>query len=54
MKKYIVKREYREAWNTENDVNNEAEWIVTDEEISRLAGDWGKNKSELMEQVQEA
>jgi len=51
---YIVKREYREAWNSENDVDNDEEWIVTDAEIERLAIEWGKDKAELMEQVEEA
>lgn len=54
MKHYIVKREYREAWNTENDVNNDAEWIVTEVEIDRLATEWGKDKAELLKQVEEA
>ena len=54
MKQYIVKREYREAWNTERDVNENTQWIVNEVEIDRLAAEWGKDKAELMEQVEEA
>lgn len=54
MKQYLVMREYRAEWNAEYDINNDAEWIVTDAEIERLAIEWGKDKVELMEQVKEA
>lgn len=54
MKQYLVIREYRAEWNTEGDINNDAEWIVTDAEIERLAIEWGKDKAELMGQVKEA
>lgn len=54
MQHYIVKREYREAWNSFNDIDNDAEWIVTEVEIDRLANEWGKDKAELLRQVEEA
>lgn len=53
MKKYIVKFENREMWNTEEDIHDESKWIVSEEDISRLAIEWGKDIAELMEQVEE-
>lgn len=50
--KYIVKFEYRPEWNTENNPNIDADWIVTEHEITRLSIEWGTSKSELMEQVE--
>ncbi len=54
MKKYIVNIENRTSWNTENDINNEALWIVTEADLDRLAVEWGKDKAELLAQVTEA
>lgn len=51
--KYIVNYECREKWNTENDINNDDLWIVDDQEIKRLATEWGVDIDELMEQVEE-
>jgi hypothetical protein len=53
MKKYIVNYENREMWNTENDINNDELWIVTEQEIKRLAVEWGVDVDELIEQVEE-
>ncbi len=54
MKRYIVDYDHRSEWNTENDPNDEKLWIITDEEIDRLAIEWGKSRDELLEQVTEA
>lgn len=54
MKKYTVNYENRAEWNTENDINNEALWTVTEADLDRLAVEWGKDKAELLEQVTEA
>ena len=53
MKNYSVKFENRANWNTENDVNNESAWIVSEVEIQNLAAEWGVDVDELMEQVEE-
>ena len=53
MKKYIVNYENRVNWNTENDINNDELWIVDENEIKRLAVEWGVDVDELMEQVDE-
>lgn len=46
---YMVRPEYRDLWS------NDPEWdgIVTDDEIRRLAREWGKTVEELMEQLEE-
>ena len=57
MKKYIVLREYRAGlatWNAVNDIDDDSLWVVTEEEIERLAVEWGKDKADLMAQVKEA
>lgn len=48
-KNYRVIPEYRDLWS------NDPDWdgIVTDDEIRRLAREWGKTVEELMEQVEE-
>ncbi len=54
MKKYIIKMEYRADWNpVEGDLRNDNDWIVTANEIEELAAAWGKEKEELMEEVEE-
>ena len=50
--KYIVKFEHRPEWNAENNPNVDANWIVDEQEIDRLAIEWGIKKSALMEQVE--
>lgn len=52
MKKYMILPEYRENWG-DGDVHNDELWSVTDEEISRLALAWDKEKAELMKEVVE-
>ena len=49
---YIVKMEYRENWNTMNDLGDDSKWIVDEKEIERLAKGWGVPVEELMEQVE--
>ena len=53
MEQYIVKREYRAQWNTEQNIANDALWIVTDAEIDRLASEWDIDKDLLLDQVQD-
>ena len=53
MKQYIVKREHRAQWNTEQDITNDAKWIATEAEIDRLASEWDIDKDLLLDQVQE-
>lgn len=53
MKNYSVKFENRANWNTENDVNNESAWIVSEAEIKSLSAEWGVDVDELIEQVEE-
>lgn len=54
MKKYIIKMEHRADWNPlEGDLHNDKDWIVTEKEIKELAVAWGKEKEELLEEVEE-
>ena len=54
MKKYIVMRKYRLLWNNHGDMNDEEQWIITEKDIEDIATGWGKDKAELMKQVEEA
>ena len=47
MKKYIVNREYWAEWGVWDDP------VVDFAEVERLAAEWGKSVSELLEQVDE-
>ena len=53
MKKYIVKFEHRVNWSNFGDINDDNDWIVTEKDIEDMAIGWGKDKAELMEQVEE-
>lgn len=54
MKEYIIKIEHRADWNpVEGDLHNDNDWIVTEKEIEELAAAWGKEKGELLEEVEE-
>ena len=55
--KYIVKSEFIDKWygNATNEEIEEAQAKgFTEEDISRLAMDWGVSAEDLMEQVEEA
>lgn len=52
MKQYIVKRDYRAQWNAEQDISDDAKWIVDDAEIARLSTEWGIWQDALFDQVQ--
>ena len=49
MKKYIVKPEFVDNWYGGNDYTDE---LISEDEIKRLAADWGKSFEELMDQVE--
>lgn len=53
MKTYMVKFENRPNWNTENDLHDDSQWVVTEEELKQLAIEWGMEQEELLEQVEE-
>ena len=52
--KYIVKFEHRVNWSNFEDINDDNDWVVTEKDIEDMAIGWGKDKAELMEQVEEA
>lgn len=51
MKQYKVKPEYLDNWLAHGDSADEV--IVSEEEINRLAREWGMTVEDLMEQVEE-
>lgn len=51
MKTYRVKEEYADLWNDHSDSTTPV--IVDEEEISRLASEWGVDIDTLMKQVEE-
>lgn len=51
MKQYKVKPEYLDNWLAHGDSSDEV--IVDENEINRLAREWGMTVDELMEQVEE-
>ena len=51
MKQYRVKPEYMDNWLAHGDSADEV--IVSEEEINRLALEWGMSVKDLMEQVEE-
>ena len=50
MKKYLILKEYREYWGTD-DIYDETKWIVDKKEIEQLAFEWDVDIEELMQQV---
>jgi hypothetical protein len=50
--KYIIKLEYRDTWNTINDVSDDTLWIVDKKEIEHLAVAWGVTIEKLMQEVE--
>jgi hypothetical protein len=53
MAKYIILRDYRAQWNAEQDIYDDAKWIVDDAEIARLSTEWGIGQDALVDQVQD-
>lgn len=51
MKQYRVKPEYMDNWLAHGDSADEI--IVDENEINRLAREWGMSVEDLMEQVEE-
>lgn len=51
MKQYRVKPEYMDNWLAHGDSADEV--IVDENEINRLAREWGMSVEDLMEQVEE-
>lgn len=49
MKKYRVMFEYIDKWTADQD----EDLVVTEDELSRLAYEWGVSKEEVMNQIEE-